>query len=84
MIKALLKSSKIVEMHPKPKKWPKYPWNLKITKIPLKHKKMIEIPLKHKKNYPKKKKNPQNRKMIKIPQNLKNNLNTLDQNTLKT
>ena len=57
MIKALLKSSKIVEMHPKPRKWPKYLWNLKITKIPLKHKKkMIEIPLKHKKNYPKKKK----------------------------
>ena len=34
------------------------PLKFKITKIPLKHKKMIEIPLKHKKNYPKKKKKP--------------------------
>ena len=51
------------------------PLKFRITKIPLKHKKMIEIPLKHKKNYPKKK-NPRNLKMIKIPQNLKNNLNT--------
>ena len=54
------------------------PLKFKITKIPLKHKKMIEIPLKHKKKLPKKKKkkNPRNLKMIKIPQNLKNNLNT--------
>ena len=69
MIKALLKSSKIVEMHPKPRKWPKYPWNLKITKIPLKHKKMIEIPLKHKKKLPKKKKK-------KKPSKPKNDQNT--------
>ena len=32
MTKAFLKSSKIVEIHPKPKKWPKYLRNLKITK----------------------------------------------------
>ena len=32
MTKVFLKSSKIVKMHHKPKKWPKYLQNLKITK----------------------------------------------------
>ena len=34
MTKALLKSSKTAEMHPRPKKCPEYSQNLKITKIP--------------------------------------------------
>jgi len=44
MTKVLLKSSKIAEMHPKPKKWPKYIRNLKIAKIPHKPKKWPNDP----------------------------------------
>ena len=59
----------------KTKKWPKYPLNQKMTKIPLKHKKIDQNA--HKlKNY---QNTPRNlKKWLKFPQNLK-----IDQNTPK-
>ena len=69
------KTTKNFQNTPKPKKWPKYPLNLKLTKIPLKKKKtkipfnlkISKIPLKPKK-WPK---YLLNLKITKYPQNLK-------------
>ena len=66
----------MTEIPPKFKKWPKYPWNLKITKMSFKPKKL----LKQCQNLNNDQNSPKNLKIDQsTPLNLKN-----DRNTFKT